>query len=196
MILPIEPYGSPVLREPTEPVEALTPEIEALIADMIETMHNASGVGLAAPQVGRSERLFIVDLSPMAEDMRDDEGRLPTFALGPLVFINPQLVEADEGTLCDFEEGCLSIPDLRESVSRPDRIRMTYRDETFAEREIEARGYLARVLQHEYDHLEGVLFIDHLSALRRRLLQRRLRSIARGEAEADYPLAPARSTAA
>ncbi len=190
MILPIYPYGHPVLRAETEPVEEMTPEIEALISDMIETMHNAAGIGLAAPQVGRTERLFVADLSPMAEDIEDELGELPAWAQRPLVFINPRIVDEDEASLCDYEEGCLSIPDLRELVTRPDGVRLRYRDHAFVEQEIEATGVLARVVQHETDHLDGVLFVDHLSPLRRRLLKRRLREIARGEVEADYPLAP------
>lgn len=190
MILPIYPYGHPILRAETEPVEAVTPELESLIDDMIETMRNAAGIGLAAPQVGRGERLFVADLSPMAEDIEAELGELPDWAQRPLVFINPEIVDEDEAALCDYEEGCLSIPDLRELVTRPDAIRVRYRDRDFEEREMAAEGVLARVVQHETDHLDGVLFIDHLSPLRRRLLRRRLREIARGEVEADYPLAP------
>ena len=189
MILPIYPYGHPILRTETEPVAAVTPEFEALLDDMIETMHNASGIGLAAPQVGRTERVFVADLSAMADDIADELGAVPDWAQGPLVFINPEIVDEDEDTLCDYEEGCLSIPDLRENVERPDVIRVRYRDRNFEEREIDAASVLARVIQHETDHLHGVLFIDHISPLRRRLLKRRLREISRGEAEADYPLA-------
>lgn len=195
MILPIYPYGHPILRVETEPVEAMTPELASLIDDMIETMRNAAGIGLAAPQVGRSERLFVADLSPMAEDIEDELGELPEWARHPLVFINPEIVDEDEDTLCDYEEGCLSIPDIRELVTRPDVVRLRYRDREFVEREVEAAGVLARVVQHELDHLHGVLFIDHLSPLRRRLLKRRLREISRGEFEADYPLAPSTGAA-
>lgn len=194
MILPIYPYGHPILREETEPVEALSPELESLLDDMIETMHNASGIGLAAPQVGRRERVFVADLSAMAEDIEDELGERPEWAQGPLVFINPEIVHEDEETLCDYEEGCLSIPDLRELVVRPDVVRIRYRDRNFEEQEIEARSVLARVVQHETDHLHGVLFIDLISPLRRRLLKRRLREISRGEAEAEYPLAPPAGT--
>ena len=190
MILPIYPYGHPVLRTQTEPITALSPELEALLDDMIETMHNASGIGLAAPQVGRSERVFVADLSGLAEDLEGELGDVPAWASGPLVFINPEIVGEDEDTLCDYEEGCLSIPDIRELVVRPDVVRVRYRDWNFEEQEIEASNVLARVIQHELDHLNGVLFIDHISALRRRMLKRRLREIGRGEVEADYPLAP------
>ena len=188
MILPIYPYGHPILRAETEPVRALTPDLEVLLDDMIETMHNASGIGLAAPQVGRRECVFVADLSAMAEDVAEEVGAVPEWAQGPLVFINPEII-GDDDTLCDYEEGCLSIPELRELVTRPDLIRVRYRDRNFEEQEIEARSVLARVIQHETDHLHGVLFIDHISPLRRRLLKRRLREISRGEAEADYPMA-------
>lgn len=189
MILPIYPYGSPILREETVPVEQGSPELQRLIDDMIETMHGASGIGLAAPQVGRRERVFVADLSPMVEDIREELGEVPDWAQGPLVFINPEIVESDEDALCDYEEGCLSIPDIREVVTRPDRVRLRYLDRGFQPREIEAEGSLARVVQHELDHLHGVLFIDRISAFRRRLLQRRLREMAKGAVEADYPLA-------
>lgn len=189
MILPIYPYGSPILREETVPVEQDSPELQRLIDDMVETMHAASGIGLAAPQVGRREMLFVVDLSAMAEDFLHDLGEVPDYARAPMAFINPEIVEEDEDDVCDYEEGCLSIPDIREMVSRPDRVRVRYRDRHFEAYEIEATGVLARVVQHELDHLHGVLFIDHISQLRRKLLNRRLRSIARGEGEAEYLLA-------
>ncbi|MDX1531152.1 MAG: peptide deformylase [Rhodothermales bacterium] len=188
MILPIYTYGSPVLREETVPVEQDSPELQRLIDDMIETMHGAEGIGLAAPQVGRAERLFVVDLSGMAEDLLQEYGEVPEWAQGPQAFVNPEVLE-DEDVLCEYEEGCLSIPDLREQVTRPDRIRVRYRDRRFQEHEIEADGLLARVIQHENDHLYGVLFVDHLSPLRRRLLRRRLRQMAAGDVEAEYPLA-------
>ena len=184
MILPIHVYGDSVLREPTEDVEANSAALQQLIDDMIETMHGAAGIGLAAPQVGRPERLFVIDLSPMADEAEEP---LPP---QPMVFINPEIVWESE-QVCDFEEGCLSIPDLREAVVRPERIRLRYRDRDFQPQEQEVEGLLARVIQHEYDHLEGVLFIDRIGALRRRLLRRRLREMARGQVEADYPLAVA-----
>ena len=197
MILPIYPYGHPILRTETEPIAAPSPELERLLDDMIETMHNASGIGLAAPQVGRTERVFVADLSGLTEDIEEEFGEVPAWAQGPLVFINPEIVDEDERTLCDYEEGCLSIPDIRELVVRPDVVRVRYRDRDFQPQEIEASNVLARVIQHELDHLNGVLFIDHISALRRRLLKRRLREISRGEVEADYPLAaPAATTSA
>lgn len=182
MVLPIHVYGDPVLRQETDPVAENSPALQQLIEDMIDTMHAASGIGLAAPQVGRSERLFVVDLTPMADEVEED---LPP---QPMVFINPMITEESE-TACEFEEGCLSIPDIRELVRRPERIRMQYRDRSFTPQEMEVGNLLARVIQHEFDHLDGILFVDHISAFRRQLLKRRLRDMARGEVEADYELA-------
>lgn len=190
MVLPIYVYGEPVLREKTVDVTENTPEVQQLVDDMIETMHGASGIGLAAPQVGRSERIFVVDLTPLAEEIEEEGQEVPE---QPMVFINPHIVEEGESD-CEFEEGCLSIPDLREIVVRPDRVRLTYLDRNFEPRELDAHGLLARVVQHEYDHLEGVLFIDRISPFRRRLLKRRLREMARGEVEAEYPLVAGSAT--
>lgn len=184
MVLPIYVYGHDALRQETEPVEEITDDLQTLIDNMIETMRNASGIGLAAPQVGRSERLFVVDLTPMADEMDEEDEPLPP---QPMVFINPENVEEADSTV-DMEEGCLSIPEVREVVTRPEEIRMRYRDRDFEEREIEAGSLLARVLQHERDHLDGVLFTDYLSSFRKRLLRRQLREVAHGEVEADYPL--------
>ena len=183
MILPIRVYGDGVLREVTEDVKANSQELQELIDNMIETMHAAEGIGLAAPQVGRRERIFVVDVTPTF----DDPAELEAFWRQPMVFINPEITwESDDEE--EFEEGCLSIPDIREVVVRPKQIRMSYLDRKFQPQEIEADDILARVLQHEFDHLEGVLFIDHISPFRRRLLRRRLREIARGEVEAEYLL--------
>ena len=184
MVVPIYVYGHDALRQETEPVEENTDDLQSLIDDMIETMRNAAGIGLAAPQVGRTERLFVVDLTPMAEEMAEAEEPLPP---QPMVLINPEIVEESTETV-DLEEGCLSIPEVREAVTRPERIRMRYLDRTFEEQEIEAGHLLARVLQHERDHLDGILFTDYLSSFRKRLLQRPLREMVNGEVEADYPL--------
>jgi peptide deformylase len=184
MVLPIYVYGHDALRQETEPVEENTDDLQSLIDDMIETMRNAAGIGLAAPQVGRTERLFVVDLTPMADEMAEAEEPLPP---QPMVLINPEIVEESDETV-DLEEGCLSIPEVREAVTRPERIRMRYLDRTFEEQEIEAGHMLARVLQHERDHLDGILFTDYLSSFRKRLLQRPLREMVNGEVEADYPL--------
>ncbi|MEM1127841.1 MAG: peptide deformylase [Bacteroidota bacterium] len=182
MVLPIYIYGQPVLREETLPVEQNTPELQQLIDDMIETMRAAEGIGLAAPQVGRRERLFVVDLTPMLDDVLE-EGPVPP---QPMVFINPEITEETE-EVDEFEEGCLSIPELREPVVRPAGIKMTYLDRAFEPQEMAVQGLLARVIQHEYDHVEGILFIDYLGSFKRRLLRRRLKDIAEGRFEAVYP---------
>jgi peptide deformylase len=184
MILPIRVYGDSLLREKTIDVTANTDAIQQLIADMIETMRSAEGVGLAAPQVGRTERIFVADVTPMYDDPGEVADDLPP---QPMVFINPQIIWESEEE-CEFEEGCLSIPDIRELVVRPEKVRLQFLDREFNPQEIEVRDVVARVIQHEYDHLEGILFVDHISSFRRRLLRRRLRDIARGEVEADYPL--------
>ena len=189
MILPIYAYGQPVLKTPAAPIEADSAELQTLIDDMIETMHAAHGVGLAAPQIGRGIRLFVADLSPYAEDLAEEFGEVPAWAEGPLTFINPEIETDPVCDEVDMEEGCLSIPDLRESVWRPDRLRVRFLDRQLQPQELVAEGQLARVIQHENDHLDGVLYLDHLSPLRRKLLGRRLKAIARGEVEADYPMA-------
>jgi peptide deformylase len=135
--------------------------------------------------VGRLERLFVIDLGPMAEDLAEEGVELPP---QPMVFINPEIVD-ESGEESGFEEGCLSIPDLREEVTRPSGIRLTFLDRDFKLQEIAVSGLFARVIQHEYDHLEGVLFVDRISPFRRRLLRRRLREMSLGNVEADYPLA-------
>ena len=184
MVLPIRLFGDPALREPAHPVTCMDDNLEALIADMIETMHNANGIGLAAPQVGRFERVFVVDISPLFESMSDDEvAEMPD---QPMVCINPEIIaESDEEE--EFEEGCLSIPDILEDVVRPSIVRIKYLDSSFVPRQLEVGAMLARVIQHEYDHLEGVLFLDRISAFRRQMLKRKLREIARGETAAEYP---------
>lgn len=191
MILPIYTYGQPVLRQRAAEIEGDSPELQALIDNMIETMRGATGLGLAAPQVGQALRLFVVDLSGLAEDLAEEnEGVVPDYAMGPLVFINPEIVLDEDSERVDWEEGCLSIPDLRETVWRPDRLRVRYQDRAFETHEVVAEGSLARVIQHEFDHVDGVLFVDHISPLRKRLLQRRLKAMARGEVEAEYPIEP------
>jgi peptide deformylase len=188
MILPIRAYGDPVLKKVAEDIEQGHPGLEKLIADMFETMYAANGVGLAAPQVGQSIRLFIVDASPFSEDDEDgnpaDEPELKDFKR---VFINPYIVE-EEGEEWPFEEGCLSIPNIREEVLRQPKIVLQYQDENFVDHEEAFEGFAARVIQHEHDHLDGILFTDHLNPLRRRLLQGRLRDISRGNTDAKYKM--------
>ncbi len=184
MVLPIYLYGHEALREETEPVDENTEALQDLIDNMIETMHNAAGIGLAAPQVGRTERLFVVDVTSMAEQMEDEGEPVPP---QPMVFINPEIVEEGTSTT-DMEEGCLSIPEVREVVTRPERIQVRYRDRNFDEQVLDTGSVLARVVQHENDHLDGVLFTDYLSSFRKKLLSRSLRKMTNGEIEADYPL--------
>ena len=193
MVLPIYTYGQPILRQRAPEVGGDSLELQRLIDDMIETMHVAAGVGLAAPQVGEPLRLFVIDLSASAEDIREENGGvLPDWARGAQVLINPEVVP-EVGTEVSFEEGCLSMPDLREDVLRPDVVHLKYLDRRFQPHSFVAQGYLARVVQHELDHLDGVLFTDRISPIRKRLLQRRLRRMADGDVEADYPLFPPRA---
>lgn len=192
MILPIYVYGMPVLRTQTKDVTENSEALQALIDDMLETMHNAAGIGLAAPQVGRRERLFVVDLSPLAEELAEEGQTLPP---QPMAFLNPEIIDESEAESA-FEEGCLSIPDIREDVWRPERIRIRFLDRDFRPQELSLSGMIARVVQHEYDHLEGILFVDHISPFRRRLLRRRLREMARGLVEAEYPIVTAESETA
>lgn len=184
VVLPIHTYGLPVLRRRADEVTADSPDLQRLADDMIETMRGAHGIGLAAPQVGHSVRVVTVDLGVM-DDAPDAPG---AEASGALVLLNPEIVPHPAAEREEFEEGCLSIPDVREVVVRPDRLRLRWLGRDFAPREIDADGMLARVIQHEIDHLDGVLFTDRVSALRKRLLTRRLRMIARGETEAEYPI--------
>ena len=187
MILPIVAYGSPILKKEAEEIDKDYPELEQLIADMFETMYAASGVGLAAPQVDRSIRLFIVDASPFAEV---EEGEEPDPLAAGLenfkkVFINP-IIEEESGEEWAFAEGCLSIPKIREEVMRKPKIRITYYDRDWNFHDEVYDGYAARIIQHEYDHIEGVLFTDHLSPLKRRILKKKLANISKGEVDAAY----------
>ena len=196
MVLPIYTYGQPVLRERAIAVDPDAPGFDAdafatLVSDMVETMHGASGIGLAAPQVGHSLRLFVIDLSPYAEEIAEENGgTTPAWALGPLALINPEIGPAEGAEKEAFEEGCLSIPDLRDEVVRPDRVTLRFLNNAFETVEMEAGGMLARVVQHELDHLDGVLFVDHVSALRKRMLRRRLKKMASGDVEAEYDILP------
>lgn len=197
MVLPIYTYGQPVLRERAEPVDPFASDFDAdafrqLLDDMVETMHEASGIGLAAPQVGQSLRVFVIDLAPYAEDIAEDhDGMVPDWAQGPLALVNPEILPHPDAEDEAFEEGCLSIPELREEVIRPEAVNLRFLDaETFEPVEMIANGMLARVVQHELDHLDGVLFVDHLSGLRKRMIRRRLRRMAEGEVEAEYPIQP------
>lgn len=184
MIHPIHLLGAASLRNPTVPVEHDSPEVQELISDMLETMYGARGIGLAAPQIGRSERIFIVDVTSMKADIEESGLIMPD---QPMIFINPVMV-SEYGKEDDFEEGCLSIPDIQEIVVRMDKIKLTYLDAHFKPHTENFAGILARVIQHEYDHVEGILFLDHLSAFKRRLLKRKLNDIKAGITEAEYPV--------
>jgi len=178
MIYPVVVYGHPVLRKVAEDIERDYPGLNQLIKDLFETMYYSEGLGLAAPQIGKSIRIFVIDGKPAAED----EPELGDFKK---VFINPQILERT-GELMLMTEGCLSIPNLREEVNREAHIRITYYDENWQFFDEVYDGYKARIIQHEYDHLDGILFTDKVSPLRRRLLKSKLTAISKGRFEADY----------
>jgi len=184
MILPIVAYGDPVLKKVAEEIDKDYPGLQQLIADMFETMYHANGVGLAAPQIGKSIRLFVVDAAPFAEDEEEGTEHLKDFKK---VFINP-IIEEESGEEWGFNEGCLSIPGIREEVFREETVHITYFDEHFNFHEEEFDGYAARIIQHEYDHIEGVLFTDKISPLRKRLLRRRLEEISQGAVDVKYKM--------
>lgn len=184
MILPIVAFGDPVLKKPAEAITEDYEDLEPLIADMFETMYNASGVGLAAPQIGKSIRLFIIDAAPFAEDGEEGTEMLKNFKK---VFINAEILE-EEGEEWSFNEGCLSIPTIREEVFRQEKLTIHYFDEEFREFTETYDGYAARIIQHEYDHIEGILFTDLISPLRKRLLKRKLEEISKGEVEVTYKM--------
>lgn len=186
MILPIVAYGDPVLKKVGDEIDKNYFGLTELLENMWETMYAASGVGLAAPQIGKSIRLFIVDASPFA-DNEEDEPDLKAKGLENFkkVFINP-IIEEETGENWAFNEGCLSIPKIREEVYRKEKITITYYDENFEFHEATYDGYAARVIQHEYDHIEGILFTDHLAPLKRKLLTKKLTNISKGEIEVDY----------
>jgi peptide deformylase len=189
MILPIVAYGDAVLKKKAENINNDYPGLADLISNMFETMYEAQGVGLAAPQVGKSIRLFIVDGSPFADD--EDEEEPDPRAVGmegfKKVFINP-IITSETGDEWGFREGCLSIPKIREEVFRHETIQIEYYDEQFVFHKETFDGYKARIIQHEYDHIEGVLFTDHLSVLKRKLLSNKLIKISKGEVIADYKM--------
>jgi peptide deformylase len=176
MILPIRAFGDGVLRKKCKPITSEYPDLKKFIENMMETMDESNGVGLAAPQVGKDIRLFVIDSTHMYENEGDGQRR---------VFINAEMLQEfdDEWT---FEEGCLSIPHIRENVDRNATIKIRFQDENFKEHEEEFDGMTARVIQHEYDHIEGVLFIDHISALKRRLIKGKLTDISKGNISVDY----------
>ena len=187
MIRPILAYGSPVLKKKAENVNEDYPNLSKLIEDMWETMYASNGVGLAAPQIGLSVRILVVDASPFALNEELDPIEAQTLETFKKVFINPKMIK-EEGDPWTFNEGCLSIPDVREDVNRHEQITIQYRDEKFQLHTEIFNGLVARVVQHEYDHIEGILFIDHLSSLKRRLIKNKLISISKGLISVDYPM--------
>lgn len=187
MILPIVGYGDPVLRKMCEEIPKDYPNLKETVANMYDTMYNAYGVGLAAPQVGLPIRLFIVDTKPFAEDdeyTKEQQEQMATFRK---TFINPVIVK-EEGEEWGFNEGCLSIPEVREDVFRQEKITIEYYDEDFNKYTDVFDGLIARVIQHEYDHIEGILFTDRLSSLKKKLIQKKLQNIMEGKTRPDYKM--------
>ncbi|MCM1109208.1 MAG: peptide deformylase [Clostridium sp.] len=179
MILPIYTYGQPVLRKVAEDITPDYPELKQLIADMTETLERSEGVGLAAPQVGLPIRLVLIHLDMLADEM-------PEYKDFRRVYINAHITEYDESDTELMDEGCLSIPGLHEPVRRPKRIHVTYMDENFTPHDEWVEGYLARVMQHEFDHLEGKMYIDRLSMLRKQMIKSKLSSLLKGNFRCDY----------
>lgn len=182
MIRPILAYGDPVLRKKSVEIDADYPDLDLLVEDMFETMYNSQGVGLAAPQVGLSIRMFVIDAAPFIDDDEEDEEGLRDFKR---VFINPIIIE-ESGAEWKFEEGCLTIPGIREDVSRKSNIVIEYYNEKFELIEEHLSGLSARVVQHEYDHIEGVLFTDKINPLKKQLLKGKLGDIAKGNIKVNY----------
>lgn len=187
MILPIYGYGEAVLRKMCEEISKDYPNLKETIANMYETMYNAHGVGLAAPQVGLPIRIFIVDTEPFADSddvSKEEAAELEGFKK---TFINAKILK-EEGDVWGFNEGCLSIPDVREDVFRHEKITIEYYDEDFNKKTEVYDGLIARVIQHEYDHIEGILFTDHLSTLKKKLIGKKLMNIMEGKARPDYKM--------
>ena len=180
MVYPIVAYGNPVLKKRAKEIDKNYPGLEQLISDMFETMYFSQGVGLAAPQINYSIRLFVTDGKPFTED----DPKMHEFKK---VFINPVMIK-EEGDEWKFNEGCLSIPGIREDVDRKEIVHLKYLDENFAEHDEYFEGVAARIIQHEYDHLEGILFIDHLTAFKKRLLKGKLNDISAGKVDVDYKM--------
>ncbi len=184
MIYPIVVYGDPVLRQRAKDIKSGS-DLTQLIQDMYETMYSAQGIGLAAPQIGKSVRLFVVDGSALKDEEDDDETGGENMEDFKKAFINPVIL-TEAGTPWEFEEGCLSIPNIREKISRKEKLTIRYYDEQWNLLEEEYSGFKARIIQHEYDHIEGKLFIDYLTPLKKRLLKGKLNDISRGEVDTEY----------
>ena len=185
MILPILAYGDPILKKESEEIDETYTGLETLIEDMFETMYGASGIGLAAPQIGKSIRLFIVDATPFQDDEELSQADRKLLGTFKKVFINAEIIE-ERGEEWVFSEGCLSIPEIREDVFRNEEIVIKYLDTDFKEHTEVYSGIAARIIQHEYDHIEGVLFTDHLSPLKKRMIKGKLDQISKGLLRGDY----------
>ena len=179
MVLPIYIYGQPVLRKVAEDITPDYPQLDQLIADMWETLAESEGIGLAAPQIGKAIRLSVIDLDVLSDD-------LPEYKGFRRVYINPHIVELDDTKTDSSEEGCLSLPAIHEKVVRPTRIHVQWQDEQFQQHDEWVEGYLARVMQHEFDHLDGHMFIDRISPLRRQLIKSKLKSLTLGRYRCGY----------
>ena len=186
MILPIVAFGAPILRKKCVDITPEYPELETLLANMWETMYEASGVGLAAPQINKAIRLFLIDTSPFVEDEEETEE-----VIVKQTFINARIIE-EKGEEWDFNEGCLSIPNIREDVTRKSTITIEYMDENFKKHTETYDGLIARVIQHEYDHVDGILFTDKISALRKRMIKGKLLDISKGNINTTYKMKYAR----
>jgi peptide deformylase len=184
MIYPIVAYGNPVLKRRGSDIEQGSMDVEQLSKDMFETMYQAGGVGLAAPQIGLSLRMFVIDTVGMEDEEELEQGTAKAIKM---VFINPQIIE-ESGEEWAFEEGCLSIPKIREDVFRKEKLHIRWFDEKWVAHEASFDDMAARVIQHEYDHIEGVLFTDHLSAFKKRLLKAKLANISKGNVIVDYKM--------
>ena len=185
MILPILPYGNPILKAKALEINKSYPKLKDIIKNMWETMYSANGVGLAAPQIGLSIRIFVIDTFPFSEQEELSKKESMELSSFKKVFINPKIIE-ENGKDWDFNEGCLSIPDIREDISRKESIKINFLDENFVSRNLILSGIKARVVQHEYDHLEGILFTDYLSPLKKRILKNKLYNISKGKIKTDY----------
>ena len=185
MILPIFAYGHPILRKKCKSIDENSEEIKSLISDMWETMYNAEGVGLAAPQVGVNKKIFIIDVNPLFQ--KDQEISDFEKLNSKKVFINPEITEMD-GDYCYFNEGCLSIPDIRAEIKRPNMIKVEFLDENFNHNSKIFKGLLARVILHENDHINGVLFTDKITNFKRKLIQNKLDRIKKGKIESEYKM--------
>ena len=180
MIYPIVVYGSPVLRKKAPPVAKDYPNLNQFVTDLFETMEKSDGIGLAAPQVGRSIRIFVIDASALADEHPELNGFRKAF-------INPQIVERSD-EISTYNEGCLSLPTIREELERPSKIKISYVDEDFITHEESYDGIIARIIQHEYDHLDGILLVDHLNPLKRKMLEGKLKAISKGKVETAYKI--------